>query len=71
MKEQLKYFLCILLTGLVLFIAYKKEYSCEGGINGNKLPIANAGPDQVITLPTDSVLLDGRKSIDPDEAISV
>jgi hypothetical protein len=42
-----------------MFTFCKKEYSCEGCINGNKPPIANAGPDQVITLPTDSVSLDG------------
>ena len=35
----------------------------------NKPPIAVAGPDQVITLPTDSVSLDGNSSSDPDGAI--
>jgi len=33
-------------------------------------PIAAAGPDEVITLPLDSVLLDGSKSSDPDGKIS-
>jgi len=54
----------------------QKEYSYEGGTrnnnppadNTNKFPIANAGPDQVITLPTDSVSLDGTSSSDPDRA---
>ena len=36
----------------------------------NKPPIAIAGPDQVITLPTDSVSLDGSASSDPDGKIS-
>ena len=35
-----------------------------------KSPKANAGPDQEITLPTDSVLLDGTTSSDPDGTIS-
>jgi hypothetical protein len=36
----------------------------------NKPPTAVAGPDQVITLPTDSVSLDGMTSNDPDGTIS-
>lgn len=48
----------------------RKEHSCEGCINGNKRTVANAGTDQVINLPTNSVLLDGRRSSDPDGAIS-
>ncbi len=48
----------------------KKEASCEGCKENNKLPIAIAGPDQVITLPTDNVLLDESSSSDPDGRIS-
>jgi N-acetylneuraminic acid mutarotase len=61
---------------LVLFIhiagmlpSCKKETSCEG-CRGNKPPISIAGPDQVITLPIDSVMLDGSASSDPDGRIS-
>ena len=36
----------------------------------NQPPIACAGPDQVITLPTNSVILDGSCSKDPDNNIS-
>jgi len=44
---------------------------CEGcATKNNKPPIAVAGPDQLIILPTDSVLLDGRSSSDPDGSIS-
>ena len=60
--------LSILLAGI--FISCKKEKSCERCINGNKPPIAIAGPDQVITLPTDSISLDGSASNDPDGTIS-
>ena len=60
----------IALAGILLFNSCKKETSCEGCINGNKPPIANAGPDKIITLPTDSILLDGSASIDPDGTIN-
>jgi hypothetical protein len=53
-----------------IFISCNKEYSCEGCKENNKPPIAIAGPDQLITLATDSVLLDGRSSSDPDGTIS-
>ncbi len=33
-------------------------------------PVAKAGPDQVITLPADSILLDGSGSANPDGPIS-
>jgi ribosomal protein L14 len=36
----------------------------------NKAPIANAGSGKTITLPTDSVSLDGTKSYDPDGTIA-
>jgi hypothetical protein len=48
----------------------KKKRSCENCINGNQPPIANAGPDRAITLPTDSISLDGNASKDPDGKIS-
>ena len=53
-----------------IFISCKKERSCEGCKENNKSPIAVAGPDQVITLPTDSISLDGSASSDPDGTIS-
>jgi len=53
-----------------VYIACKNETSCEGCRDSNKPPIALAGSDQVITLPTDSVSLDGRSSSDPDGTIS-
>jgi hypothetical protein len=70
MKPVIKIVSFILLAGVLLYLSCKKEYSCEGCRDDNKPPIANAGPDQVITLPTDSVSLDGNASSDPDGAIS-
>jgi len=58
----------ILLTGI--FLSCKKDYSCEGCNEKNQPPIAIAGPDQSVTLPTDSISLDGSASSDPDGTIS-
>lgn len=55
---------------LVVFLSCKKETSCEGCRENNKPPIAVAGPDQVITLPTDSILLNGASSNDADGYIT-
>ena len=60
--------LLILMEGMLLY-ACKKDVSCEGCINANRPPIALAGPDQVITLPLDSIVLDGSASIDEDGKI--
>ena len=70
MKNIVLHTLIFELMGVIFFISCKKEKSCEGCIENNKPPIAVAGPDQVITLPTDSVLLNGRSSRDPDGTIS-
>src|SRR6187399_1512868 len=71
MKPVIKIAAFILIISLVIFISCKKETSCEGcATKSNKPPIAVAGPDQVITLPIDSVSLDGRSSSDPDGSIS-
>ena len=58
------------LAWIIIFISCKKEIASDRGGNNNKLSIANAGPDQVITLPTDSVSIDGNSSSDPDGTIS-
>ncbi|HET9745506.1 MAG TPA: PKD domain-containing protein [Chitinophagaceae bacterium] len=68
--------LTLLIAGLP-FYSCKKETSCEGCQtdqptgNTNKAPIALAGTDQTVTLPTDSILLDGSASKDPDGSITV
>ena len=50
----------------VCIICCKKDTSCENCIGENRSPIADAGIDQVITLPLNFVDLDGSKSSDPD-----
>jgi PKD repeat protein len=59
----------ILATISLATISCQKELSCyECEIN--KPPIANAGNDTSIILPTDSIILDGSKSSDPDDDIT-
>ena len=70
MKPVLKFIIFLLLTGVLFHISCKKERSCEVCEEKNKPPISIAGPDQVITLPTDSVSLNGSSSSDPDGKIS-
>ena len=70
MRPVLKIVSFILFVAVFVHLSCKKEYSCEGCADKNKPPIAIAGPDQVITLPTDSIFLDGTASKDPDGKIS-
>ena len=70
MKKIILHLFTLSFAGVIIFISCKKEKSCEGCIDGNKPPIAVAGPDQSITLPTDSISLDGSSSSDPDGTIS-
>src|SRR5436190_15012928 len=57
-----------LLAGMLIHISCLKEYSCEGCIEKNKPPIANAGKDTVLVLPVTSITLDGSASTDPEGA---
>lgn len=61
----------------ILAVVSCKKIGSDANSDGNLLidtlkkpPKSNAGLDQVITLPTDSVLLDGTTSSDPDGMIS-
>lgn len=71
MQPMLKAIVFALVIGVLIFISCKKEYSCENCIGDNQPPIANTWPDQVITLPTDSVSLDGTASSAPDGTITL
>jgi hypothetical protein len=70
MKKIFFSFLKLSIAGSGIFFSCNKEKSCERRKENNKPPIAVAGPDQVITLPTDSISLDGSVSSDPDGTIS-
>ena len=62
-------FFCILILiaiPICMLLSCKKEISCEICGDSNQLPTANAGADQITTLPKDSVALDGSASSDPD-----
>lgn len=66
--KQLQHALTALIIAMMAFFSCKKEPS--GIINPNKSPSANAGKDQVITIPIDSVLLNGSGSTDVDGTIT-
>ncbi len=68
-KKKILFTLFIILSGFALVSSCKKDKSCENCLYGNKPPIANAGSDTSIFLPTDSMLLNGSKSIDSDDGI--
>jgi len=63
MNTILKFTSPTLLLVLVAFYSCKKEFL-------NHPPVANAGPDQTIILPLNSVTLDGSSSTDPDNNIA-
>ena len=69
MNPSLKISFYILIT-IYVFFSCKKEPSDEGNRVTNKPPVANAGTDIFITLPVDSIILDGSASYDPDGTVS-
>jgi len=62
------------LPAVLLFGSCAKELSCENcsdiATTANKPPVANAGPDQTITLPASKANLNGSGSSDPDNNIT-
>ncbi len=70
-----KLIIVLFYAGFIIFPSCKKNISCENcntinpPVPGNIRPIANAGLDQVITLPVDNVIVDGTGSSDPDGSI--
>lgn len=70
MKAILHLVFLLLLAAPVSLLSCKKDHSCEGCREGNRPPIANAGKDTLIFLPSDSATLNGTLSTDPDGNIS-
>ncbi|HKC36552.1 MAG TPA: PKD domain-containing protein, partial [Chitinophagaceae bacterium] len=77
MKKIALYLFIISVASTISFLSCKKEESCEGCINGvggvvntNHPPVAKAGADQTIILPTNTVNLDASGSTDPDNNIT-
>jgi N-acetylneuraminic acid mutarotase len=62
-KQLPLFFLCLL-----IFFSCRKNIG-EGSEVRNSPPVANAGADQTIVLPVNSVTLDGSASTDPDNNI--
>ncbi len=54
----------------LLYKLHVESMDCGGNNGGNHAPIANAGPDKEITLPTNSTTLDGSGSSDSDGTIA-
>ncbi|MGZ5133787.1 MAG: PKD domain-containing protein [Flavitalea sp.] len=69
MKKIVKILILILLAGYVSFISCKKERAVFP-VRNNNTPVANAGSDTTITLPVNSVTLNGDGSTDTDNNIS-
>ena len=55
----------------ILFLTCNRIDDDVYDLSNNKYPVANAGPDQVVTLPDNSVVLDGSASKDPDGYINL
>jgi hypothetical protein len=71
MKMYANNFLCYVVALLIaLFSNSCHKESMSAGSNGSKhAPVANAGLDQEIVLPQNTVVLDGTESTDPDNDI--
>lgn len=70
MRPILKFTVVVLIFSIFNLSCQKKFLCPDCDTNSNKSPIANAGAVQKITLPIDSVLLDGSSSIDIDGTIT-
>ncbi|HEU5164501.1 MAG TPA: PKD domain-containing protein [Chitinophagaceae bacterium] len=72
----------VLFISMIFFSCQKERIFTNGGVNESQTaarrsgggkprpPVANAGPDQTITLPANTVALNGSASTDPNNNIS-
>jgi hypothetical protein len=70
MRQFLRFIAGVLVMAFSLFISCNKELSCENCKSINQPPVAKAGRDTIISLPKDSLMLDGSASTDPDGTIT-
>lgn len=70
MKSSISIATIFFLSWIIIFISCKKEITSDSGGNSNKPPIANAGSDEVITLPVNTVAIDGSGCSDPEMNIA-
>ncbi len=73
MKSILKISACIFLSGMLIFTSCKKDPPPPPPPpppSANRPPVANAGPDQTITISTNTINLNGSGSTDPDNNIT-
>ncbi|KAA9040849.1 hypothetical protein FW778_02065 [Ginsengibacter hankyongi] len=68
MKRVLRIATFISMLGILVHLSCQKRFLCPD-CDSNKPPVAQAGKDTTIILPVDSVILDGRASVDPDNNI--
>lgn len=68
MKKALFFLILISIVVSILLVSCKKETSCKDC--NDKPPVAIAGTD-VVSLPADSIQLDGSSSYDPDGKIVI
>jgi hypothetical protein len=70
MRQFLRFIAGVLVMAFSLFISCNKELSCENCKSINQPSVAKAGRDTIISLPKDSLMLDGSASTDPDGTIT-
>lgn len=69
MRKGVTFFVSTISIGYFFLSSCQREITCDWCIVKNIPPVANAGEDQSIFLPIDSVRLDGSASKDPDGSI--
>lgn len=69
MISMIKFTVFIFLPGCILFTSCKKVPDQVITPSSNRPPVADAGLDKIVTLPKDSIVLDGSNSFDRDGII--